>query len=63
MRLRVMVADKMTAWQRLKEGIVTGCIISVVLFVMGMNLIILRTKKHEDQRHLQGYTCQQTGVS
>jgi len=35
-----MVDDKMTAWQRLEKGIVTGCTSSVVLFVMGMNLII-----------------------
>lgn len=40
MKLRFMVNDKMTAWQRLEKGIVTGCTISVVLFVMGMNLII-----------------------
>ncbi|XP_052237947.1 uncharacterized protein LOC127849270 [Dreissena polymorpha] len=40
MKLRFMVGEKMTAWQRLEKGIVTGCTISVVLFVMGMNLII-----------------------
>ena len=40
MKLRFAVDDKMTAWQRLEKGIVTGCTISVVLFIMGMNLII-----------------------
>ncbi|XP_052281306.1 uncharacterized protein LOC127878820 [Dreissena polymorpha] len=40
MKLRFMVGENMTAWQRLEKGIVTGCTISVVLFVMGMNLII-----------------------
>ncbi len=40
MKLRFMVGEKMTSWQRLEKGIVTGCTISVVLFVMGMNLII-----------------------
>ncbi|XP_069136759.1 uncharacterized protein [Argopecten irradians] len=29
-----------TAWQALEKGIVTGCIILAILFVMGMNLII-----------------------
>jgi len=29
-----------TAWQALEKGIVIGCTISVILFVMGMNLII-----------------------
>ena len=29
-----------TSWQRLEKGIVTGCTISVILFVMGMNMII-----------------------
>ena len=29
-----------TTWQKLQKGIVTGCTISVILFVMGMNMII-----------------------
>ena len=29
-----------TTWQPLQKGIVTGCTISVILFVMGMNMII-----------------------
>ncbi|XP_052268321.1 uncharacterized protein LOC127869705 [Dreissena polymorpha] len=40
MKLRFMVGVTTTAWQRLEKGIVTGCTISVVLFVMDMNLII-----------------------
>jgi len=34
-----------TPWQRLENGIVTGCTISVILFVMGMNLLINATKR------------------
>ena len=44
-RLRFAVGNKMTSWQRLEKGIVTGCTISVVLFVMGMNLIIKAAKR------------------
>jgi hypothetical protein len=29
-----------TSWLQLEKGIVTGCTISVILFVMGMNLVI-----------------------
>ena len=29
-----------TTWQPLQKGIATGCTISVILFVMGMNMII-----------------------
>ena len=44
-KLRFAVGDKTTAWQSLEKGIVTGCTISVVLFVMGMNLIINAAKR------------------
>ena len=37
--------NKMTSCQRLEKGIVTGCTISVVLFVMGINLIINAAKR------------------
>ncbi|XP_060082190.1 uncharacterized protein LOC132561508 [Ylistrum balloti] len=39
-RLRFTVREITTSWQTLEKGIVTGCTISVILFVMGMNLII-----------------------
>lgn len=36
---RITVGRFTTEWQRLERGITTGCnIISVILFVMGMNL-------------------------
>jgi hypothetical protein len=38
--LRFSWGDNTTSWIRLEKGIVTGCTISVVLFVMGMNLMI-----------------------
>ena len=38
-KLRFKVGDQTTKWQNLEKGIVTGCTISVVLFVMGMNLL------------------------
>jgi hypothetical protein len=39
-KLRFSVGDQLTDWQQLEKGIVTGCTVSVVLFVMGMNLLI-----------------------
>ena len=45
MQLRFSVGEETTSWQRLEKGIVTGCTISVVLFVMGMNLIINAAKR------------------
>jgi hypothetical protein len=39
-RLRFTVGDQLTEWQKLEKGIVTGCTVSVVLFIMGMNLLI-----------------------
>jgi len=39
-QMRFRTADFTTQWQRLEKGIVTGCTISPILFIMGMNLII-----------------------
>ena len=39
-QLRFTVGDQLTRWQKLEKGIVTGCTVSVVLFIMGMNLLI-----------------------
>ncbi|XP_052223957.1 uncharacterized protein LOC127839609 [Dreissena polymorpha] len=39
-KLRLTVGDQLTRWQKLEKGIVTGCTVSVVLFIMGMNLLI-----------------------
>ncbi|XP_021378021.1 uncharacterized protein LOC110466069 [Mizuhopecten yessoensis] len=39
-RLRFTVGEITTTWQALEKGIVTGCTISVIFFVMGINLII-----------------------
>ena len=38
--IRFTVQEYTTSWQKLEKGIVTGCTISVVLFIMAMNLII-----------------------
>ncbi|XP_069139210.1 uncharacterized protein [Argopecten irradians] len=38
--LRFTTKTFTTSWQELQKGIVTGCTISVILFVMGMNMII-----------------------
>ena len=43
--VRFTVGEKMTRWQQVEKGIVTGCTISVVLFIMGMNLIINAAKR------------------
>lgn len=37
---RFTVGRLTTEWQRLERGITTGCTISVILFVMGMNMMI-----------------------
>ena len=38
--LRCSCENYTTSWISLEKGIVTGCFISVILFVMGMNLIL-----------------------
>ncbi|XP_052223860.1 uncharacterized protein LOC127839510 [Dreissena polymorpha] len=48
-KLRFTVGDQLTRWQRLVKGIVTGCTVSVVLFIMGMNLL-----KNAAQRETRG---------
>jgi len=58
-KLRFSVDDQLTGWQKLEKGIVTGCAVSVVLFIMGMNLMInaafreTRGPKTESGIHLQ----------
>ncbi len=39
-RLRVSSGTVTSAWQRLEKGIITGCTISVSLFVLAMNMIV-----------------------
>ncbi|CAC5403354.1 unnamed protein product [Mytilus coruscus] len=39
-RLTVDVDNKTTAWQKLEKGIVKGCTISRILFIMSMNIIM-----------------------
>ncbi|XP_078583820.1 uncharacterized protein LOC144866333 [Branchiostoma floridae x Branchiostoma japonicum] len=40
LRLRFKTTNFITEWQALEKGIVTGCTISPILFIMAMNLII-----------------------
>lgn len=44
-KLRFKTAQFTTQWQDLEKGIVTGCTISPILFVMGMNLLITAAGK------------------
>ncbi|CAC5418547.1 unnamed protein product [Mytilus coruscus] len=39
-QLRLTVDIKTTAWQKLEKGVVTGCTISSILFIMSMNIIM-----------------------
>jgi hypothetical protein len=39
-KLRFSFGDQLRKWQKLEKGILTGCTVSVVLFIMGMNLLI-----------------------
>lgn len=45
MSLRFTIGCFTTEWQRLERGITTVCKISLILFVMGMNLIIIAAEK------------------
>lgn len=38
-QIRFTVGEFTTAWQQLEKGIVTGCTISPILFVIGMSLM------------------------
>ena len=40
MKLRFTCGDFTTSWQNLEKGIVTGCTVSPILFIMGMNMIM-----------------------
>ena len=57
-KLRFSVGDQVTGWQKLEKGTVTGCTVSVVLFMMGTNLMInaalreARGPKTESGMHL-----------
>ncbi|RXN24418.1 reverse transcriptase [Labeo rohita] len=44
-QLRFKTGHFTTQWQNLEKGIVTGCTISPILFIMGMNLIIAAAGK------------------
>jgi len=44
-KMRLIVQDYTTAWQRLEVGIVTGCTISVILFSATMNLMVKSVEK------------------
>ena len=44
-KLRFTVGNVTTRWQPLEKGIVTGCTLSVILFIIGMNLIIKAAKR------------------
>ena len=45
MHIRFTTRSYTTNWQIVEKGIITGCTISVTLFVLGMNLIINACKK------------------
>ncbi|KAI8514632.1 hypothetical protein Bbelb_072230 [Branchiostoma belcheri] len=40
LQIRFTVDGRTTAWQRLQRGIITGCTVSVMLFVAAMNLVM-----------------------
>src|SRR4029434_1513287 len=44
-KLRFQTTQFTTQWQDLEKGIVTGCTISPILFIMGMNLLITAAVK------------------
>ena len=43
--MRFSVGNFTTKWQRLEQGIMAGCTISVVLFIAAMNLLITRAER------------------
>lgn len=44
-KIRFTVGDFTTSWQQLEKVIVTGCIISPILFVIGMNLMMTAAER------------------
>ena len=45
LHMRFTVGQYTTKWQRLEKGIMAGCTISVMVFIMAMNLIIKEENK------------------
>ena len=44
-KLRFNVNDFTTTWQNLEKGIMTGCTVSIILFIMSMNIILKRAEQ------------------
>lgn len=45
LKLRFNVGDQVTKWQNLEKGIITGCTVSVVLFVAAVSMVIKQAEK------------------
>ncbi len=44
-RMRFTVGGFTTSWQNLEKGIMTGCTVSIILFVMAMNIILKQAQR------------------
>lgn len=57
-KLQFKTAHFTTQWQDLEKGIVTGCTISPILFIMGMNLLITAAAKESRGPRMESGTRQ-----
>ena len=56
MKIRFTVDDYSTSWQRVEKGLVKGCTISPILFVVGMGMVTRAAEmKIEGQGWTQGF--------
>lgn len=60
-RLRVTSRSETLAWHRLCKGIITGCIISAILFAIAMNLVV-ESAKVECRGPLSKYSVRQPPI-
>ena len=57
-QLRFTVRDFTTSWQKLERGIVTGCTISPILFVIGMKIIMKAAERETMGPRMESGTYQ-----
>ena len=44
-RIRFSTKEFTTEWQRVEKGIITGCTLSVILFVLAMTMLVEEAKR------------------
>ncbi|XP_035691401.1 uncharacterized protein LOC118426238 [Branchiostoma floridae] len=62
LQIRFTVNGNTTAWQSLQRGIITGCTISVILFVAAMNLVMKPAMLEEVERKISRHLRKWLGL-